>query len=284
MVQKSATYALNTERVFSVTASSAPPLSDDRTSPLTHAERDDLTVVLLTEAVDADPERQDALRREAIELNLGLAKYLASKYQRRGIPDDDLEQVAYLGLVKAVRGFSPERSHGFVGYAIPTIRGELRRHFRDTGWTVRPPRRIQELQARVRSTQAELTQSLNRTPTAQEIAEHLEVEIDEVLEASSVDSCFTPNSLDAPVPGGDDLTNDPGTDDPGFATSEARVVLAPALRELGERDRRILDLRFVEGLTQKEIGEKVGISQMQVSRILTRVLEEMRGTITGVAA
>jgi RNA polymerase sigma-B factor len=264
----------------------APALlaEENKTAPLTNAERDQVTVDLLTQATDADPLRQQELRSEAIELNIPLARYLASRYQRRGIPSDDLEQVAYLGLVKAVRGFTPGRVTGFAAYAIPTIRGELRRHFRDTGWTIRPPRRIQELQARVRSTTAELTQILNRTPTVKEIAAELEVDVEEVLEASSVDSCFTPSSLDAPVPGNEDLSNDPGTLDPEFDRSEARVVLAPALEDLGERDRKILDLRFVEGLTQKEIGEVVGISQMQVSRILARVLDTMRESILGQAA
>jgi RNA polymerase sigma-B factor len=284
VVKTRATFTLDPERVISVTSRAPQATIETQTAPLSNAERDQRTVELLTEAVDCDPlDRHDALT-EAIELNVPLARYLASRYQRRGIPNDDLEQVAYLGLVKAAHGFTPGRTTGFAAYAIPTIRGELRRHFRDTGWTIRPPRRIQELQARVRSTTAELAQELNRTPTASEIAESLEVEIDEVLEASSVDSCFTPSSLDAPVPGNEDLTNDPGMSDPEFARTEARLVLEPALQDLGERDRRILDLRFVEGLTQKEIGEAVGISQMQVSRILTRVLDTMRESIMGQAA
>lgn len=258
--------------------------NDDRTAPMSNAERDQLTVQLLVEAANGDPHTRLAAREEAVQLNLPLARYLASRYQRRGIPNDDLEQVACVGLMKAIRGFSTDHPNGFAAYAIPTIRGELRRHFRDTGWTVRPPRRVQELQARMRGVEAELVQSLQRTPTVQELAEHLGVEIDDVLEASSVDSCYTPNSLDAPIPGSDEISSDPGVVDPSFASTEARLVLEPALRGLSDRDRIILEMRFTDGLTQQQIGEKIGISQMQVSRILTRVLATMRETISGQAA
>lgn len=250
-----------------------------------NADRDRRTVELAAEASAGELLDRQRVLNEAIELNLPLARYLASKYQRRGIPYDDLVQVAYLGLTKAVRGFCPARGTSFAAYAIPTIRGELRRHFRDAGWTVRPPRRIQELQARAWSAEAELTQVLQRSPTVNEIAKSLDLELDDVLEASSVDSCFTPNSLDAPSPGGGDgPSHEPGFDDPAYSRAEARLVLEPALRTLGERDRRILDLRFVHGLTQGEIGQAVGLSQMQVSRILGRVLSEMRDAIDGEAA
>lgn len=268
-----------------ITASPVQNRSTTSPAPTSNAERDQLTIELLTRAAAAEDafERRSA-QNEAVELNVPLARYLASRYQRRGIPNDDLEQVAYVGLMKAVQGFSPERTNGFAAYAIPTIRGELRRHFRDAGWTVRPPRRIQELQARVRGIEADLVQALQRTPTVKEIAEALEVDIDAVLEATSVDSCYTPNSLDVPVPGSDGLMTDPGETDTAFASTEARIVLAPALSGLGERDRQILDLRFNQGLTQQEIGKAIGVSQMQVSRILSRVLGEMRQTITGQAA
>jgi RNA polymerase sigma-B factor len=267
-----------------ITARTSLQQPETRPAPTTNAERDQLTVDLLAEAARSDPAHRRATETQAVELNLPLARYLASRYRHRGIPDDDLQQVAYLGLMKAIRGFTPGRETGFAAYAIPTIRGELRRHFRDTGWTIRPPRRIQELQAQIRSTNAELTQSLNRTPTVSEIAERLEVSIENVLEASSVDSCFTPNSLDAPLRGSDELSHEPGAEDPGFARTEARVVIEPALRDLAERDRLILDLRYVNGLTQKEIGDQIGLSQMQVSRILSRVLDSMRASIVGAAA
>lgn len=248
-------------------------------------ERDQRTIELLNKASDAGPGDRQALEAEAIELNVPLARYLASRYQRRGIASDDLEQVAYLGLMKAIRGFRPDEATSFAAYAIPTIRGELRRHFRDAGWTIRPPRRVQELQPRIRSVEAELVQVLHRYPTVTELAEALDVDVDAILEATSVDSCFTPHSLDAPLQGEDcDLVADPGSCDPAFARTDVRLVLEPALAELGERDRRILDLRFVDGLSQREIGQAVGISQMQVSRILTRVLDQLRGAIVGEAA
>jgi RNA polymerase sigma-B factor len=286
VVEKSATFSLNPEKgEFSVaTATLDSPNLTVRTAPTSNAERDQLTVELLVQAQQGDPLHRQSAEAEAVELNLPLARYLASRYRGRGIPEDDLVQVAYVGLMKAVRGFSPERTNGFAAYAIPTIRGELRRHFRDTGWTVRPPRRIQELQAQIRSCEAELVQEFQRTPTVKEIAAALEVDVEDVIEASSVDSCYSPKSLDAPLPGSDELASDPGTTDPEFDVAEARMILAPALNELRGRDRQILELRFVEGLTQQEIGKIVGISQMQVSRILTRVLNEMRQTIDGQAA
>jgi RNA polymerase sigma-B factor len=262
-------------------------LTDVQVKGLSNSERDRLTVELLVEAGSGDDFGRRAARDRAVELNLGLARYLASRYQGRGIALEDLQQVASMGLVKAVRGFSPERANSFAAYAIPTIRGELRKHFRDAGWTVRPPRRIQELQARVRATEAELVQRLQRSPSVRELAEELDIEIDAVLEATSVDSCFTPWSLDAPVRvenGSATAPADLGDWDPDFDSAEARLVLEPAIRGLRSRDRTVLQLRFVEGLTQQEIGDRVGVSQMQVSRILNRVLGELRVSILGAAA
>jgi len=262
--------------------------SEEQAPSLTNAERDQQTVRLLVEAAEGDEFTRRAARDSAVELNLPLARYLAGSYRGRGIPLEDLQQVACIGLMKAVRGFSPDRANSFAAYAIPTIRGELRKHFRDAGWTVRPPRRIQELQARVRSAEAELVQRLQRSPSVQEIADELDTEIDEVLEATSVDSCFTPYSLDLPGPDGTGSSStvqaDLGIWDSRFASAEARVMLEPAIRGLRERDRTVLQLRFVDGLTQQEIGERIGVSQMQISRILNRVLDELRLSILGQAA
>lgn len=264
------------------TAQIAQPRPDQKMS---NADRDQHTVELLTESLDGDPLDRQAAENEAIELNMPLARHLAGRYRRRGISDDDLDQVAFLGLIKAVRGFSPELATSFVGYAVPTIRGELRKHFRDAGWTVRPPRRIQELHLRVRTAEAELVQKLRRTPSVKELAAELGVETEALLEATSLDSCFAPHSLDAGRPDGSgELTPTPGIDDPGFGHAEARIVLESVLEQLCERDRKVLDLRFVHGLTQGQIGEIIGVSQMQVSRILARVLDEMRGVIVVEAA
>lgn len=247
--------------------------------------RDSQSVELLARAKNAPPEQERLLREEVITLNMDLATNLARRYSRRGIAEDDLRQVALLGLLKAVRGFCPERSDSFLGYAVPTIRGELRRHFRDAGWTVRPPRRIQELQARVRAVEAELVHELHRSPTVRELAEAVGAEVEDVAETVAAGNCFSPLSLDAPT----------GEDGPGlgatlvsaegdFGSAEARLLLGPAVRRLGERDRKVLELRFFEGLTQQEIGDRLGVSQMQVSRILNRVLTRLRGEIVGQAA
>lgn len=214
-----------------------------------------------------------------------LAVNLARRYSRRGISDDDLRQVAFLGLLKAVRGFCPDRSDSFTAYAIPTIRGELRRHFRDSGWTVRPPRRIQELQARVRSVEADLVQSFHRSPTVRELAEAVGADVDDVTETIAAGSCFTPLSLDAPISeNGQDLGSTLEDLDLEFASADARLLLGPAVRRLGDRDRTVLELRFFQGLTQQQIGNQLGVSQMQVSRILNRILATLRGEIVGQAA
>ena len=230
--------------------------------------------------------RRTALEEKAIRLTMPLALSLARRYAGRGLNTEDLEQVALLGLVKAVRGFDPARGREFLAYAVPTIRGEVRRHFRDAGWTVRPPRRIQELQSRLWAAEAELTQTLHRSPTAAEIAEELGVPEEDVIEALSSDGCFAPSSLDAPAADSDSgsLSERLGGLDPEFDRSEARVMLAKAVRSLGERDRLIVQLRFFEGKTQQEIGEEVGVTQMQISRLLSRILAELRESITTKAA
>ncbi|HSV38994.1 MAG TPA: SigB/SigF/SigG family RNA polymerase sigma factor [Nocardioidaceae bacterium] len=252
----------------------------------TRSERNQETIDLLADAADASPEQRRSLLEQVVRLNMPLARTLANRYAGRGITTDDLRQVAYLGLVKAVRGYDASRGREFLGYAIPTIKGEIRRHFRDAGWAVRPPRRIQELQARLWAADAELTQTLHRSPTAAEIAEELGVSIDDVLESLSADGCFAPSSLDAPT--GDSetgsLSDRLGGEDVEFDRAEARLILAKAVRDLSERDRTIVRLRFFEGRTQQQIGAEVGVTQMQISRLLNRILGDLRESITGRAA
>lgn len=222
-------------------------------------------------------ERQ-RLVEEVVVLNMEVASSVASRYHSRGIAREDLEQVAYLALVKAANGYDVTKGHDFLAYAVPTIRGEVKRCFRDQGWTVRPPRRIQELQARIFAADTELSAALGRSPRPSEIAAHLDESIEEVTEALATDGCFTPTSLDRPV-GEDDSSSVSdllGADDAGLSAAEARVMLAPAVRRLGERDRRILLLRFFRGWTQQEIAEDIGVTQMQVSRLLSRILTELR--------
>jgi RNA polymerase sigma-B factor len=249
-------------------------------------ERNEQAVTLLTEAARAPEARRRVLHDEVIRLNMPLARMLAHRYAGRGIATDDLRQVAYLGLVKAVRGYDPSRGREFLGYAIPTIRGEIRRYFRDAGWTVRPPRRIQELQARLWAADAELTQTLHRSPTATELAEALDVSVDDVVESLSADGCFAPSSLDAPSISSEtgSLAERLGGPDTEFERCEARLMLARAVRDLADRDRTIVRLRFFEGWTQQQIGDEVGVTQMQISRLITRILSDLRVSITGQAA
>jgi RNA polymerase sigma-B factor len=222
------------------------------------------------------------LTNQLIETNAGVARSIASRYRNRGIDLDDLEQVAMLGLTKAARRFDATAGHDFLSYAVPTIRGEIRKHFRDAGWTVRPPRRVQELQGRIARAQEELESQLGRSPRPSEIAAHLDEDLNLVVEALTADGCFTPTSLDGPVLNGSlnlgDLLvgNDRDTE-----SAEARLTVAPAVRRLCERDQHILQLRFVEDRTQEEIAQVLGLTQAQVSRTLARILRKLRSELTG---
>ena len=219
---------------------------------------------------------------ELIETNVGVARSMASRYRNRGIDLDDLEQVALLGLTKAAQRFDPRAGHDFLSYAVPTIRGELRRHFRDAGWMVRPPRRVQDLQSRISRAQEDLECQLGRSPRPSEVASHLGVEIDEVIEALTADGCFTPTSLDGPVGDGSSSLGDLlGFEDRSVVAAEARIVLEPLVATLPERDQRILRMRFVDEATQQEIAEAVGLTQAQVSRVLTRILAALRADLMG---
>jgi RNA polymerase sigma-B factor len=220
------------------------------------------------------------LTDELIEAHLEVARTMALRYRNRGIELDDLEQVALLGLTKAAHRFDPDAGHEFMSFAVPTIRGELRRHFRDCGWMVRPPRRLQELQARLVRAQDELLAVHGRSPRPSELADHLDVDVSDVVEALSVDGCFTPAALDTPAGEGTSTLGEMlGAQDPAYTTAEASVMLEPAVRELSARDRRIVYLRFYEERSQQEIGEAVGLTQAQVSRVLTRILRDIRNVL-----
>ena len=249
---------------------------------LTRQERRERTARALAESGKTrNASRRLELLDYVVRINMGVAGSVARRYVHRGIEEEDLVQVAYVALIRAAHGFDPGRDQDFLAYAVPTIRGELKKHFRDRGWVVRPPRRIQEIQARITSAEADLAQDLGRRPRPSELAAHLEVGLDEVSEAMAVDGCFAPSSLDLPVagPGGvgfatvGDLL---GTEDRSQAAAEARLALAPALRRLHERDRRILSMRFVEERSQQEIGDAIGVTQMQVSRLLARIMRDLR--------
>jgi RNA polymerase sigma-B factor len=258
------------------------PRTRTTTQPFPEQDRGTTTARLLDELHHTDDEAERrALRAEVVVLNMGVARAIAHRYRQRGLAEDDLVQAAYVGLVKAVNGFDPSHERDFLSYAVPTVTGEVKRYFRDFGWAVRPPRRVQELQGSIAKLSSELTQTLGRSPRPSEVAEHLGIDVESVIEALAADGAFTPASLDVPV--GEDGSATLGDlmpeDDMDFASAEARVVLGPAVRALAPRDRRILELRFFQGWTQEQIAQDIGVTQMQVSRLLSRILKDLRAEL-----
>ncbi len=247
------------------------------------ADRSRTTADLLGQAAECtDVAARSALLDRVVVLNMPVARSVARRYHHKGIAAEDLDQVAFMALVRAAAQFDVSLQHDFLSYAVPTIRGELKKHFRDHGWSVRPPRRVQEIQGRIIKARGELTQRLGRSPRPSDLATYLEEDLDAVQEALATDGCFAPTSLDLPV--GDDLGATLGeligTEDASRKAAEARVVLGPVVRRLGERDRLILRKRFFEGCTQQEIADHIGVTQMQVSRLLTRILADLRAALT----
>jgi RNA polymerase sigma-B factor len=238
------------------------------------------------ESADLDPRfaeyrrtRDRRLRDELVEDHVPLARYLARRFSDRGESFDDLLQVALLGLLKAVDRFEPDRGLRFSTFATPTILGELKRHFRDRGWAVRVPRRIQELHVQLGHLVGSLSQDLGRSPTPAEIATLAGVSEEDVLEAMEAGGLYRLVSLDGSLSEESDapeLSHNLGEKDPGFDRVDRHIELEELLDVLPERERRIVVLRFFDGLTQSEIAAKVGISQMHVSRLLTRSLEVLR--------
>ncbi|HEX6021309.1 MAG TPA: sigma-70 family RNA polymerase sigma factor [Solirubrobacter sp.] len=209
--------------------------------------------------------RDSTDRDELIERHLPLARHLARRYAA-GSDRDDLEQVASLGLVKAVDRYDPSRGFAFASFAVPTILGEIKRYFRDLGWSVRPPRELQELSARMESVVEELTAELGRSPTTAEIAERCDVSEERVVEARTIDTAHFALSLDV----------DTSSDEPGFERAEDAADLQRLLDTLTPRERVILRLRFEEDMVQRDIGALLGISQMQVSRLIRQATAKLR--------
>lgn len=219
----------------------------------------------------------DAAARDDLFLrSRGLALYLARRFQGRGEPLDDLEQVASMALVKAVDRFDLDRGVKFSTFASVTIVGELKRHFRDTGWAMRVPRRLQELGLLVGQVAGELSQELGRSPTVAEIAEKAKVTEDDVLEALDSSQAYSTSSLDAPSGDDEGPWMDPGVPDESFELIEGWASIADDLRDLPARERQILYLRFFKNKSQTEIAEAIGISQMHVSRLLAKTLTTLR--------
>lgn len=240
------------------------------------------TAVLLSRARASRGATRARYEDEAVRVNMDVASDVARRYHGRGIAAEDVDQVAFLGLVKAVRGFDPTRGDDFLSYAVPTLRGEIRRYFRDAGWAVRPPRSVQEVQSRVVEAEAELTQRLGRHPRPAEIAVHLDCPLTLVVDALSANGCFSPVSLDAPRPDGEAVESPldrMGDLDPAFASAEARLALRPLMQALPERERRIIELRYFEHRTQAQIGAEIGVSQEQVSRLIGSILRKLRASL-----
>ena len=258
--------------------STDPSRSPHRPDATRRAARATGTADLFTEASHPTSRSRQELIAEVVELNMGVADAIAARYRRRGVADEDLRQVAYLALTKAATNFDPDAGHDFLSYAVPTIRGELCRYFRDSGWMVRPPRKVQELQARIFAARSELSLRLGRSPSAQEVADDLGEQRADVEEALAAEGCFTPASLDRPAGSDTDVTVGElvGEFDPRRSAAEARVVLAPVVRRLSERDKQVLRLRFFDDCTQQEIAEEIGVTQTQVSRLLARIFDELR--------
>lgn len=219
------------------------------------------------------------LRDRLVEAHMGLASYLARRFANRGQPLDDLIQVASLGMLKAVDRFDPGLGIEFSTYATTTIVGELKRHLRDKGWAVRAPRRMQELYLNLSQVIDTLGQELGRSPTISEMANEVGASEEEVLEALEAGQAYRFASLDAPKgdgEGGESLGDRIGHEDTELDRVEGRATLDPLLRQLPLRQRQVVELRFFEGLTQSEIARRLGISQMQVSRLLTRSVAQLR--------
>jgi RNA polymerase sigma-B factor len=230
------------------------------------------------------PDRVE-LRRQAIEDNMAFAQRLARRFRDRGEPTDDLAQVAMVGLVNAIDGYDPTRGCEFAGYATPTIVGEIRRYFRDKGWRIKVPRRLQELRLQVNRARVELSQTMAASPTNADLARHLEVTEEEVAEAIEIGRLYNPVSLSAPAgPDSDVGIADPlGDLDPGMEAVDNRESVKPLLASLPERERKILTMRFFGDMTQSQIAAELGISQMHVSRLLTQTLTSLRTALADAA-
>ncbi len=254
--------------------SAAPPMSENR-------KRAERTAPLFAElaTLDKDDPRRERLREVLVEEHLPLVRHFARRFSNRGEPFDDLLQVGTLGLIAAIDRFDPTRGVEFLSFAVPTITGEIKRHFRDQGWSVRVPRRLQELHLSLNAAVGELAQKNGRAPTPSELAEHLGIPRAEVLEGLAVANAYRSSSLDERLSGEDDsptLAATLGEEDSALEGVEYRESLQPLLATIPARERRILILRFFGNMTQSQIAADIGISQMHVSRLLSQTLAKLR--------
>ncbi len=234
-------------------------------------------------ALPKDDPRRSRLRDELVTGHLPVAMHIARRFSHRGEPQEDLQQVATVGLINAVDRFEPDRGSDFLSYAVPTITGEVRRHFRDQAWSMRVPRRLKDLHVAIGTAVAELSQRLGRAPRPSEIAAHLQCGTEEVLEGLEAASAYRSASLDEVLTdesSGHTTADALGEADSALDQVEYRESVRPLLESLPERERTILMLRFFGNLTQTQIAEKVGISQMHVSRLLAQTLAQLRDGLT----
>jgi RNA polymerase sigma-B factor len=227
---------------------------------------------------DLDELERESVIEQIVVLNIQVAHAIARRYQNRGVPIEDLEQVACLALVRAAQRFDHTMDRDFLSYAVPTMTGEVKRYFRDHGWTIRPPRRIQEIQSRVIAEHKQGTVD-GRPPTPRQIAERLDLDIDDVTEALSAAVCFQPISIDQAVEADsmESLADFLTVDDSGAQdAAEARALLAPVLKHLSRDEVRLLAMTYAQGMTQQQIGEAIGVTQMTISRRLTRLIARLR--------
>ena len=230
----------------------------------------------------ASDARRAGARDDLVHLHLSLVEHCARRFRNRGEPFEDLVQVGTIGLIKAVDRFETDRGVEFSTYATPTVIGEIKRHFRDKGWAIRVPRRLQELRMHIGSATGELTQKLGRSPTPRELAEVIGCTVEEIMEGIESSHAYATLSLDA----SDDNDDGPppmlaslGVEDSNIEHVEIRESIKPLLEGLGEREKRILLLRFFKNMTQSQIAEEIGVSQMHVSRLLTRTLAQLRTSL-----
>ena len=262
---------------------SVAPSSPKRSTRWTDADRDREHILLAQlNTFDSGDPRHKAVRDELVTMHLPLVQHLARRFRDRGEHHDDLVQVGTIGLIKAVDRFDIDRGVEFSTYATPTIVGEIKRHFRDRGWSIRVPRRLQEMRQQISMATEELSQKSGRSPTVRELAEFIGVDEDDILEGIESAQAYSTLSLDSTGGGGDEdadsasLSDTLGSDDDALAGVEYRESLKPLLAQLSERERQLILMRFFKNMTQAQIAQEVGVSQMHVSRMLAKALAQLR--------
>lgn len=258
---------------------------EDRDAPATGVEitrrRSAELFVAFRDETASGPEREGA-RDSLVHLHLPLVEHCARRFRNRGEPFEDLVQVGTIGLIKSIDRFDSDRGVEFSTYATPTIIGEIKRYFRDKGWAIRVPRRLQELRMQIGTTTAELTQTLGRSPTPRELAESIGCTVEEIIEGIESSNAYSTLSLDASDDNDDGaatMLDALGVDDEGIAHVEVRESLKPLLNQLEPREKKILLLRFFKNMTQSQIAAEIGVSQMHVSRLLNRTLVQLRSSL-----